>query len=174
MKTNIPLIGVIGSSQASSPAKASAYDVGKQIIKEGFSLVCGGLGGIMESACKGAWDEAGPHSGRIIGILPGSQKSDANPYVDIAIATRMGYTRNMIIASTSDVIIAIEGGSGTLSELAMAWQFGKPIIVMEGLEGITKTFIGKRLDNRRKYHIESARNAEEALLKAKVWLGKME
>jgi len=162
------LIGVIGSSQASKQVLEVSFEVGRQIIMAGFSLVCGGLHGVMEGACKGAFSEAGQDSGRIIGILPGTQKSEANPYVDLIIPTGVGYARNMIIACSSDAVIAISGGCGTLSEISMAWQYGKPIVVMKNLPGITGDMIGKSLDsgpldNRRKHRIRGADNAVEAL-----------
>jgi len=157
------LIGVIGSSSASEKAKGIAYSVGQEIIKQGYHLICGGLGGVMEAASKGAYDASGGNNERIIGILPGHIKEDANNYVGISIPTGIGFARNMIIACSSDAVIAVEGGSGTLSEISMAWQYGKPIVVMKGSGGISETLIGKRLDKRRDYIIEGANNAEEAL-----------
>jgi len=157
------LIGVIGSSSASKNSKDISIEVGREIIKAGFSLICGGLSGVMEAVCKGAYEEAGPDSGRIVGILPGINKNDANKYIDIIIPTGIGYARNMIIACASDAIIAISGGSGTLSEISMAWQYGKPIIAFEGLSGVSSNLIGKSLDKRRKDKIIGVKNPEEAL-----------
>ncbi len=157
------LIGVIGSSSASEIAKKVAFEVGKEIIRSGFTLVCGGLGGVMEAASRGAYEESGGDTRRIIGILPGTEKNDANPYIGIAIATGIGYARNMIIACSSDAVIAIEGGSGTLSEISMAWQYKKPIVVMEDAGGISATLVGKQLDNRRDYRIKGAKSAGQAL-----------
>jgi uncharacterized protein (TIGR00725 family) len=164
------LIGVIGSSKATKEVRKAAFEVGWCILKAGFSLICGGLTGVMEAACKGGAMEAGEHSGRIIGILPGTVKNEANPYVDIVIPSGIGYARNMIIACASDAIIAVSGGSGTLTELSMAWQYGKPIIVMQGLPGITGELIGKSLDNRRKDTIIGAKNAEQAISLIKSFL----
>lgn len=117
----------------------------------------------MEAACRGALSEAGNISGRIIGILPGTDKHDANPYTDIVIATGMGNARNMIIACASDALIAVGGGSGTLSEIAMAWQYGKPIVVIEGLPGTADSLVGKSLDDRRNDTIAGVRTAAEAI-----------
>ena len=161
------LIGVIGSSRAIKPVVDVAYEVGRKIITAGYSIICGGLGGVMEAACRGAFAEAGPDSGRIIGILPGTGKRDANPYVDIIIPTGIGYARNMIIVCCADAVIAVSGESGTLSEISMAWQYGKPIIVMENLPGITAELIGRSLNidsselDAKK--IIGAENAEEAV-----------
>ncbi|RKX95228.1 MAG: TIGR00725 family protein [Spirochaetes bacterium] len=157
------LIGVIGSSTASEKAKEIAYSVGREIIKQGYYLICGGLGGVMEAASKGAYDASGGNNEKIIGILPGHAKGDANNYVGISIPTGIGFARNMIIACSSDAVIAVEGGSGTLSEISMAWQYGKPIIVMKGSGGISETLIGKQLDSRRDYKIEGADNPYSAL-----------
>ena len=157
------LIGVIGSSTASEKARKMAYNVGREIVKNGFYLICGGLGGVMEAASMGASDELKGNNERIVGILPGTSKEDANSYIGIVIPTGIGFARNMIIASSSDAVIAIEGGSGTLSEISMAWQYGKPIIVMKGSGGISESLIGKQLDNRREYEIEGAENPEKAL-----------
>ena len=160
MKT---LIAVIGSADAGKSAMELAFETGREIIRAGFTLLCGGLSGVMEAASRGAHMEAGKDSGRIIGILPGTSKRDANPYIDIAVPTGIGYSRNMIVACASDAVIAIAGGSGTLSEIAMAWQYGKPIVVMEEIDGISSTLAGRSLDNRRKDHILGARDAKEAV-----------
>ena len=163
-----PLIAVIGSSQATKEVQNVSFEVGREIIKAGFSLICGGLQGVMEAACKGAFSEAGAGSGRIIGILPGINKEDANPYVDICIPTGIGYARNMIIACSADAVIAVSGGAGTLSEMSMAWQYGKPIVVINNLPGITGLLIGKSLesgplDTRRRDSVAVADTAREAL-----------
>lgn len=162
------LIAVIGSSQATKEVRDISFEVGREIIKAGFSLICGGLHGVMEAACKGAFCEAGTGSGRIIGILPGIKKEDANPYVDIIIPTGIGYARNMIIACSADAVIAVSGGAGTLSEMSMAWQYGKPIVVINNLPGITGSLIGKSfesgpLDTRRKDRVAGADTAGEAV-----------
>lgn len=157
------LIAVIGSSSANKRVLDAAFEIGVEIIKAGFSLICGGLSGVMEAACKGAFSEAGECSGRIIGILPGYDKGDANPYVDIAIATGIGYARNCIIASSADALIAVSGGSGTLSEIALAWQYGKPIIVLEGMPGFTANLVDHALDNRRDDRIIGVKTPKDAI-----------
>lgn len=157
------LIAVIGSARAEKVAMTAAYEVGRAVIRAGYSLICGGLSGIMEAACKGAFEEAGENSGRIIGLLPGAFKSDANRYVDIVLPTGIGYARNAVIACAADGVIAVSGGSGTLSEISYAWQYGKPIVVMDGLAGTSSPLIGKRLDDRRSDTIFGAETAEEAV-----------
>jgi len=157
------LIAVIGSAQTADAAKNAAYEAGKEIIKAGFSLICGGLSGVMEAACRGAQEEAGENSGRIIGLLPGTSKQDANRYVDIAIPTGIGYARNAVVACAADGVIAVSGGSGTLSEIAYSWQYGKPIVVIRGLPGVSPLLIGTALDSRRPDTIYGAENAAEAI-----------
>ncbi len=120
-------IGVIGGSVPEPQALKSAYSVGQLIGKRGGLLVCGGLSGIMEAAARGV-KQAG---GITIGILPGNSRRDANKYIDIAIATGMGYSRNSLVALNSDVIIAIDGKFGTLSEIAYSAIYGKPVIGLQ-------------------------------------------
>lgn len=122
------IIGVIGASQPSSEGLRMAEIVGQEIAARGALLVCGGLGGVMEAAAKGAV-EAG---GDVLGILPGPDKLSANPYVTIALPTNMGHARNVIIAHTADVLIAVEGEYGTLSEAAIACKLFKPVFVLPG------------------------------------------
>ena len=119
-----PYIGVVGASKISSEFEKIAFEVGFEIAKQNGILVCGGLTGVMEAACRGA-KQAG---GTTIGILPGFDRSEANPYVDIAITTGLHEARNLIIIRTSDVLIAIAKGLGTLSEIAFALKTGKPVI----------------------------------------------
>ncbi|RLB06081.1 MAG: TIGR00725 family protein [Deltaproteobacteria bacterium] len=117
-------IGVVGGGECHGEIYEIAREVGGEIARRGFSLVCGGLGGVMEAACRGAKEE----SGITVGILPTSNKRDANPYVDIVIPTGLGHARNILVVHASDAIVAIDGGEGTLSEIAIALKVGKPIV----------------------------------------------
>lgn len=123
-----PIIGVIGASQASRDGLQVAEAVGREIALRGATLVCGGLGGVMEAAAKGAV-EAG---GEVVGLLPGPDSLAANPYITIAVSTNMGHARNVIIAHTAEALIAIEGEHGTLSEAAIACKLGKPVFALPG------------------------------------------
>ena len=118
------LIGVIGASSCSAEIAELAEAVGREIGRRGAVLVCGGLGGVMEFASKGA-KEAG---GLTIGILPGTSKEEANCYIDIPIVTGLGHARNIVIAHSSDGIIAISGEHGTLSEIAIGLKLKKTVI----------------------------------------------
>ena len=117
-------IGVIGGSQPDKESRQNAFRVGQLIAEKGAILVCGGLSGVMEAACRGA-KQAG---GLTLGILPGNSADEANIYVDIPVATGLGYARNSLVAMNSDVIIAINGQYGTLSEIAYGCIYGKKII----------------------------------------------
>jgi len=124
------IIGVIGSGECSEAVRREAFEVGKGIAEAGHVLICGGLGGVMEGSCQGAY-EAG---GLTIGVLPGADPDDANPWVEIPIATDLGRARNVVIVLSSAVLIAIEGGPGTLSEVAYALQYGVPVISLNSFD----------------------------------------
>lgn len=121
----VPVVAVIGESQFSDPAhEALAEEVGRLIASAGYTLVCGGLTGVMEAACRGA-RAAG---GRTIGLLPGGDPDEANPFVEVVIPTGLGQMRNVVIVLTADALIAVGGGYGTLSEIGHALRYGKPVI----------------------------------------------
>ncbi len=123
------IIAVVGGDTSSAPADVAlsqAEAVGCEIARRGCILICGGRGGVMEAACRGA-SEAG---GMTIGILPGSDRSEMNEFVQIPIVTGAGEARNVIIALSADAIIAIDGEYGTLSEIAHALNRGKPVVGM--------------------------------------------
>ncbi|MEW6328797.1 MAG: TIGR00725 family protein [Candidatus Micrarchaeota archaeon] len=162
-------IGVIGSRATKNrKALALARDVGKEIARRGAVLVCGGLEGVMEAACEGAKSERGI----TVGILPGSDVRAANKFVDIKIATGMGWARNQAVALSSDGIIMIEGECGTLSELCLAWAEGKPVVALATSGGYAEKFAGARVDEKREDKIHEAKNAREAIDKLSKLLKK--
>ena len=118
------IIGVVGNSVPLKEYEKIAEDLGALIAEKGWILVCGGLGGVMESVAKGARSK----DGLTIGILPGSDKKDANTHIQVPILTSMQQARNAIIVRTADIVIAVGGGLGTLSEIAMALKINKPVI----------------------------------------------
>jgi hypothetical protein len=122
-----PVIGVIGSGTSRQPLTEVAEEVGREIARKGAVLVCGGLGGVMTDAARGAKEIGGV----TIGILPGAKTSEANEFIDFPIATNMGQARSSIIVHTADVLIAIGGGYGTLSEIALALKIGKAVVALQ-------------------------------------------
>ena len=118
------IIAVIGGSQPSAEEARLAEEVGRELARQGATLVCGGLGGVMEAACRGASSVGGV----TIGILPGDSPEAANPYVQIPIVTGMGYARNISVVKSAQAVIAVGGSYGTLSEIAHARQGGIPVI----------------------------------------------
>jgi len=117
-------IAVIGGNQCSNESALLAEQVGAELARRGIALVCGGLAGVMEAACKGARSE----NGLTIGILPGDDRRAANEFVQIPIVTGLGYARNSIVVRSAQAVIAIDGEYGTLSEIAYAVQYGIPAI----------------------------------------------
>jgi uncharacterized protein (TIGR00725 family) len=117
-------IAVIGGSECSSQEAKLAEEVGRELARQGVILVCGGLGGIMAAACKGASSEGGV----TIGILPGGNRQAANPYVQIPIVTNLGEARNVVLVKSAEAVIAIGGGYGTLSEIGHALRNGIPVV----------------------------------------------
>ncbi len=116
-------IGVIGGSSPPPRALEDAYRVGKLIARAGAILVCGGLGGVMEAASRGAREEGG----LVVGILPGQDFEAANPYVDLPIATAIGYLRNALVVLNSHVLIAVDGSYGTLTEISYGLIYGRKV-----------------------------------------------
>ncbi|MCS7283943.1 MAG: TIGR00725 family protein [Anaerolineae bacterium] len=125
-----PLIAVVGGSAPTPEEEALAEAVGRALAQHGAVLVCGGYGGAMEAACRGARSAGG----LTIGILSGTDRREANPYVDIPIVTGMGQARNVIIVRTAQAVIAVGGSYGTLSEIAYALYYGVPVVGLKTWE----------------------------------------
>ena len=117
-------IAVIGGADPTPEDAKLAEMVGRELAKHGAVLVCGGLSGVMEAACKGASAEGG----LTVGILPGNSRQAANPYVQIPIATGIGYARNSVVVKSAQAVIAVDGSYGTLTEIGYALQHGIPVI----------------------------------------------
>ena len=148
------IIAVIGGGQSSKEEAKLAEEVGRELARQGAILVCGGLGGVMEAACKGASSQGGI----TIGILPGDSRQAANPYVQIPIVTGMGYARNIAVVKSAQAVIAVGGNYGTLSEISHALQSGIPVI---GLNTWSLSRKGQQDDS-----IIPAQNPTEAVNKA--------
>jgi hypothetical protein len=123
-------VAVIGAGEAGQETLAHAREVGRRLAEAGLVVVTGGLGGVMEAASAGA-REAG---GLVVGILPGSRPGEANPAVDVAVASGLGDARNAVIANTADGFVAVGGAFGTLSEIAFALKRGKPVVSLGSFE----------------------------------------
>ena len=132
MSQSPPIIGVIGAGQCENSIYELAFQVGEEIAKRGAILVCGGLGGVMEAAAKGAFMAGGI----TVGILPGPSSNSANPYIKIPVATDMGQARNVIIAHSADGLVAVSGGAGTLSEIGHGLKIGKPIVGLKTIPNL--------------------------------------
>jgi hypothetical protein len=117
-------IGVLGASSCGKDMEEAAYRVGSEIARRGVVLLCGGLGGVMAAAARGAKDAGG----LTVGILPGASAADANPYIDLKVVTDMGHARNVVLVRSADAVIAVSGGYGTLSEIAIARKIGVPCV----------------------------------------------
>ena len=124
MLKKLKLIAVIGGGEPSADEIRLAEEVGRELARHGAAIICGGLSGVMEAACRGA----GSEGGLTIGILPGDRAEAANPHVQIPIVTGVGYARNMAVVKSARAVIAVGGSYGTLSEIAYALQSGIPVI----------------------------------------------
>jgi uncharacterized protein (TIGR00725 family) len=151
-------IGVIGSGDPEKRSDRLAEEVGRLLASHGAVLVCGGLSGIMEAVSRGSKSAGGV----TIGILPGSDKKDANPHIEYPIPTGMGVARNVLIVRASDAIIALPGGVGTMSEIALALNIGKPVIDL-GSWNIEGTYQARSADEAVAAALEkAARSTREA------------
>lgn len=153
-------IAVVGyNTDCSEQARKIAYQVGKEIAQTGAVLICGGEGGVMESACKGAVD----NGGTTVGIIPQDEFLYANEFCDIVVCTGMGHARDFIVASSADGIIAVGGGVGTLIEMGVGYMVGKIVVAIAGSGGVADTYGGKYLDERNRSQIIIAEDAESAV-----------
>src|SRR3954451_13632327 len=125
-----PYVAVIGAGDASAEEEQDAESIGRALAQAGAVLVCGGLGGVMEAACRGAKAA----EGTTLGILPGADRAAANDHVDVAVATGMGEMRNALVVRSADALIAVGGEFGTLSEIALALKAGKPVVALGSWE----------------------------------------
>lgn len=141
-----PQVAVIGDSRAARPLLRSAEAIGAAIAGLGATLITGGRGGVMAAASRGA-RRAG---GTVIGIVPGVALDEANRWCSVVVPTGLGHARNVLTALAGDVVVAVGGGAGTLSEIAFAWMHGRPIVVVAGSGGWADALAGRRVDHRRR------------------------
>mgnify|MGYP005846810839 CR=1 FL=1 len=153
-------VAVIGAAGTNVRLRDLAESVGALVAQEGYSLICGGLQGVMEDACRG-FKSIGSN-GVTVGILPGLDPQAANEWVDIVVPTGMDVSRNSLVVASARVVIAIGGGAGTLSELALASQLGRPMILLHGGGGWTDRLRGVDfLDDRKSTPVRHAHTIEE-------------
>jgi uncharacterized protein (TIGR00725 family) len=119
-----PYVAVVGPGDASSQELHAAEEVGAGLAAAGAVVVTGGLGGVMEAACRGARSR----DGTTLGILPGEDREAANGWVQVAVATGLGELRNGLVVRAADALVAVGGGHGTLSEVALALKLGRPVV----------------------------------------------
>ena len=148
-------MAVVGGGEAGPDALAIAEDVGRHLARRHAVVLCGGLGGVMEAACRGAKAEGGT----TVGILPTDDRHQANDYVDVAIATGMGEARNALVVRAADVLVAVDGEFGTLSEIALALRTGTPVV---GIATWELSMHGRPVDVI--LRVETAEDAVEAAL----------
>ena len=130
------IVGVIGGHQCKEEVEQLAHELGKKLAKVVYIIVCGGLGGVMKAVCKGFKAD----NGLTIGIIPTYNKKDANKYIDVAIPTGMGLARNVLVVKSANVVVALPGEAGTLSEIAYCLQFKIPVVSLNSwdIPGVIK------------------------------------
>jgi uncharacterized protein (TIGR00725 family) len=144
-RASVAVIGD-GTVDEGAPAWQHAEALGERLVDAGFRVITGGLGGVMEAACRGARLSKAYRPGDIVGVLPGHDPAEANAYVDVALATGLGHYRNLVVAH-ADAVVAIGGGAGTLSEMAFAWIHRRLLIAFR-IEGWSGKLAGTRIDER--------------------------
>jgi len=158
-----PQIAVIGARAAPQAALCFAEELGCALVEAGCRVVTGGLGGVMAAASRGAREAPSWCGGAVIGVLPGSEGTAANPWVDIVVPTGLGVARNVLVVLMADAVVAIGGGSGTLSEIALAWQHDKPVIAVDLGFGWSARLAGEHIDGRRTEPIGRATSVAHVL-----------
>jgi len=164
-------IAVVGGASADENALRLAEAVGRLLVDRGHRVITGGLEGVMAAAARGAKSSERAGDGDTIGVLPTLDASTANPWVDITVPTGMNFARNIVLVAMSDALVAISGGAGTLSEIALAWQHRIPVVALDTGEGWSSRLGGQALDHRGEAPIAKARSAEEAIARVEELLG---
>jgi len=162
---------VIGSGGSLAPEIADmARDLGRVAVEAGFRIVTGGLGGVMAAASEGARSAERYTEGSVLGVLPSYDRTTANPWVDVVIPSGLQLGRNTLVVAMAGVVVAVGGGAGTLSEIALAWQLQRPVIGLVESGGWATELGGRTLDNRHDEPIATARSAAEAVALASSML----
>lgn len=150
-ETRRKVVAVVGDAvvSAASAKDVLAEEIGRALVDAGYRVMTGGLGGVMESACRGARSSSRYAEGDTIGVLPGHDPAEANLHVDIVVPSGLDHVRNSVVAH-ADALIAIGGGAGTMSEICFAWIYKRLIIAMR-VEGWSGRVAGQRIDDRIRY-----------------------
>jgi len=157
------IAAVVGGASASDALLAEAESIGRALVEAGYRIVTGGRTGVMEAASRGGRSATGYREGDVMAILPGVDADQATAYADIVIPTGLGHARNVVLVCSADVVIAVGGGAGTLSEIAMAMVHGKPVICLDRGEGWSAELAGRALDHRHEGVLHRAVSAREVL-----------
>lgn len=165
-----PIVAVCGGNTASEPLLAEAEALGRALVDAGYRLATGGRGGVMEAASRGARLADGWEEGRIVGVLPSLDPSDANPWVDVVVPTGLHHARNAVLVAMADVVVAVGGGAGTLSEIGLAWRTGRPVVALDLGEGWSARLAGQPLDGSRDDIVHRATSAEAVLRRVNALL----
>jgi len=170
--TQRAVVAIAGADRAGPMVVELAREVGRSVIARGFNLLCGGTGALVQAACEGAQDEKTNLKRRgkfvgdppfVMGLLAGSSKQGATVELDIALCTGLGIAVHTVACASADALIALEGGANTLSHVALAWQLGKPIVLIAPTGSVLESLVGERLDSNRTDMIMTADSAERAV-----------
>lgn len=142
------IAAVIGSARASDEQRQLAEQLGAALVDNGFRVMTGGLSGVMDAALRGARRSANYREGDTVAVLPTYDASTASEFADITVCSGMNHARNVILVASASVVLAIGGRAGTLSELALAWELGRPIIAVGPSEGWAGALAGQTIDDR--------------------------
>lgn len=156
-------VSVIGAAKADPELRALALELGQALVDAGYRIVCGGLTGVMEAVSEGAHRSERAAGADVVGILPTIEADAANPYVDIVVPTGLGHARNVLIVASGDAVVAVGGRTGTLSEIAVAWTLGKPLVALSPAGGWGARLAGEHLDDRRSDAIVDAASVADVI-----------
>lgn len=166
-----PLAAVIGSARAEEGALAEARELGRALVDVGFRVATGGLGGIMDAALHGARSSPRYREGDTLAFLPAYGEAGVSPAADIVLRTGLQHARNVVMVASADVVLAIGGRAGTLTELALAWELSRPVIVVGTAPGWATELAGRTLDDRRTDKVHGPLAALEAAHLARELVG---
>lgn len=155
------IVSVIGASEIDKKIEEKTIEIGRLLALNNYAVACGGLSGVMEAICKGVKE----NGGLTIGIIPYTEKSRANKYVDIIVPCPFSQARNVVVVLTGDICLAISGKAGTLSEICFAWIYNKPLIALSSVPGWSSKIANQKVDDRRNDMIYGVKTPIEVINK---------